>query len=331
VSRPRWGIVGTGGISRTVVGDLHLAENADLVAVASRTPDAAEQFATAHEVPRWHGSYESLFADEDVDVVYIGTPIGTHHDVARDALLAGKHVLLEKAFTTTADEARSLAALAAEQDRFLMEAMWMRFNPTIRRLLAEVGAGAIGELRTVQASFGFPPPPDAIHWRADLGGGALLDMGVYPLTFAQLLLGEPTSVEATGELREDGLDLTASVHLRYGDGRFASLLTSLRGFISPAASVGGSDGLISVGPLFLAAESFTVVKPPFGEPRTVAESREGRGYVPMFRAVGEAIADGLHQHPDRPLRDTVAVLETIDEVRRQLTEQAAAGGSRRPG
>jgi predicted dehydrogenase len=328
VSRPRWGIVGTGGISRTVVGDLHMTGNVDLVAVASRTADAAERFAAEHEVPRWHGSYEALFADEDVDVVYVGTPIGTHVDVARAALRAGKHVLLEKAFTTTAGEARELAALAAEQGRFLMEAMWMRFNPTIRRLLDEVGSGAIGEVRTVQASFGFPPPPDAIHWRRDLGGGALLDMGVYPLTFAQLLLGEPVSVEATGELRDDGLDLTASVHLRYDDGRFAALLTSLRGFISPAGSVGGSDGLISVGPLFLAAESFTVVKPPFGEPRTVAEPSEGRGYVPMFRAVGQAVADGLLQHPDRPLRDTIAVLETIDEVRRQLSGRAAAGGSR---
>ncbi|NYJ08531.1 Gfo/Idh/MocA family protein [Petropleomorpha daqingensis] len=319
MSLPRWAIVGTGGISRTVVGDLHLAENVELVAVASRTAEAAEQFATAHEVPRWHGSYEALFADEDVDVVYIGTPIGTHLEVASAALLAGKHVLLEKAFATTADEARELAALAAERGRFLMEAMWMRFNPTIRRLLDEVRGGAIGEVRTVQASFGFPPPPDAIHWRRDLGGGALLDMGVYPLTFAQLLLGEPSSIEATGELREDGLDLTASVHLRYGDGRFASLLTSLRGFISPAGSVGGTDGLISVGPLFLAAESFTVVRPPSGEPRTVAESREGRGYVPMFRAVGQAVADGLLEHPDRPLRDTIAVLEVVDEVRRQLS------------
>jgi len=316
--RPRWGIVGTGGISRTTVGDLHLTENLDLVAVASRSPEPAEAFATAHEVPRWHGSYDALFADEDVDVVYIGTPIGTHLEDARRALLAGKHVLLEKAFTSTAAEARELAALAAAQGRFLMEAMWMRFNPTIRRLLDEVAGGAIGEVRTVQASFGFPPPPEALHWRPELGGGALLDMGVYPLTFAQLLLGEPASVEATGELREDGLDLTASVHLRYGDGRFASLLTSLRGFVSPAASVGGSDGLISVGSLFLAAESFTVVTPPFVEPRTVSEPKEGRGYVPMFRAAGEAIADGLLEHQDRPLRDTIAVLETIDEVRRQL-------------
>jgi predicted dehydrogenase len=315
---PRWGIVGTGGISRTTVGDLHLTENVDLVAVASRTPEAAERFAAAHEVPRWHGSYDALFADDDVDVVYIGTPIGTHFDVARDALLAGKHVLLEKAFTTTADEARSLAALAAERGRFLMEAMWMRFNPAVVALLEEIDDGAIGEVRTVQASFGFPPPPDSILWRSELGGGALLDMGVYPLTFAQLVLGAPDSVEAAGEVRADGLDLTASMHLRYGDGRFAALLTSLRGCIGAGATVGGSSGLIELAPIFLAADSFTVLKPPFGEPRTVTVPKEGNGYVPMFRAVGQAIADGLLEHPARPLRDTIAVLDTIDEVRRQL-------------
>jgi predicted dehydrogenase len=178
-------------------------------------------------------------------------------------------------------------------------------------------------VRTVQASFGFPPPPEAIHWRPELGGGALLDMGVYPLTFAQLLLGSPESVEATGEVREDGLDLTASIHLRYGDGRFADLLSSLRGFVGGGATVGGTSGLIELGPpLFLAAGSFTVLQPPFGAPRTVTEPREGNGYVPMFRAVSAAIADGLLEHPDRPLRDTIAVLETIDEVRRQLLARA---------
>jgi predicted dehydrogenase len=322
-NKPRWGIVGTGGISRTVVSDLHATENLELVAVASRTSENAEAFATAHEVPRWHGDYESLFNDDNVDVVYIGTPIGTHAEVARQALVAGKHVLLEKSFTTTAAEARELAALAADQGRFLMEAMWTRFNPAIVRLLGELADGVIGEVRTVQAGFGFPPPPTAINWRPELGGGALLDMGVYPLTFAHLMLGEPESVEAAGEMRDDGLDLTASVFLRYSDGRFATALTSIRGFIGVGASVGGSRGLISVAPAFHATDSYSVVTPPFGAPRTVTEPREGNGYVPMFRAASEAIADGLLEHPWRPLGDTIAVLDLMDEVRAQLT---SAGG-----
>ena len=319
--RPRWGLVGTGGISRSTIGDLQLTENVDLVEVASRTAEKAQAFAAEFEVPRSYGSYDELFAAEDIDVVYIGTPIGTHFEVARQALLAGKHVLLEKAFTTTAEEARALTALAAQQHRFLMEAMWMRFNPTIARVLQEVGDGAIGEVRSVQASFGFPPPPSFIHWRPDLGGGALLDMGVYPLTLAQLLLGVPGSVEATGEMRDDGLDLTSSVYLRYGDGRFAHALTSLRSFVSTGATIGGSTGLIAFDEPFLATGTFRILTPPFGAPREISVERERNGYVPMFRAVSEAIADGLLEHPLRPLADTVAVLETMDEVRRQLAAE----------
>jgi len=316
--RPRWGIVGTGGISRTVVGDLHLAENVDLVAVASRTADKAEAFAAEFGVPRAHGDYDALFADDDVDVVYIGTPIGTHHDVARRALLAGKHVVLEKAFTTTADEARELTALAAAQDRFLMEAMWMRFNPAIQRILAEIAAGAIGDVRTVQAGFGFPPPTGAIHWRPDLGGGALLDMGVYPLSLAHLVMGAPDRIEATGEMRDDGLDLTASVFLRYRDGRFAHALTSLAGPVDPVASIGGTRGAISLDAPFFVRGSYRVLTFPELTVRPETVPIEGRGYVPMFRAVSDAISDGLLEHPLRPLAETIAVLETMDEVRRQL-------------
>ena len=235
--RTRWGIVGTGGISRATGGDLHLAEDLDRVAVASRHEQTAAAFAAAHEVPRWYGDVDALLAADDVDVVYLCTPIGTHADLARRALLAGKHVLVEKAFTSTADEARSLAALAAEQGRELVVAMWMRFNPAVRRVLHEVADGRIGEVRSVRASFGFPPPPGTAHWQPG-GGGALLDMGVYPLTLAHLLLGVPTAVEATGEVRADGVDLTASVFLRHGDDRFAALLTSLRSFVGAGADIG---------------------------------------------------------------------------------------------
>jgi predicted dehydrogenase len=318
-----WALVGTGGISRTTAGDLHLTENLDLVAVASRTIENASEFAAEFEVPRAYGDLYALLDDADVDVVYIGTPIGTHAAIAQEALLAGKHVLVEKAFTATAREARGLARLAAQQRRFLMEAMWMRFNPAFGRLLEELEDGAIGELRSVQASFGFPAPPTWNNWRPELGGGALLDMGVYPLTLAHLLLGVPDSIEATGEVREDGLDLTASVFLRYDDGRFASALTSLRAFVGAGATIGGSTGFVTYDEPFLSASSFHVESPLSGTPRTVTEEIEGNGYVPMFRAVGEAIADGLREHPWRPLAETIAVLETMDEVRRQLTAASA--------
>lgn len=288
------------------------------MAVASRSIETASAFAAEFEVPRAYGDFGALLDDDEIDVVYIGTPIGTHEAIAREALLAGKHVLVEKAFTTTARGARGLAALAAKQGSFLMEAMWMRFNPAFQRMLDEVAGGAIGDLRCVQAGFGFPAPPEWNHWRPDLGGGALLDMGVYPLTLAHVLLGVPDTVEATGEMRDDGLDLTASAFLRYDDGRFATALASLRGFVGAGATIGGSTGFLTYDEPFLSAGSFHVESPPFGTPRTVSVDLEGNGYVPMFRAVGQAIADGLLEHPLRPLRDTIDVLDTMDEIRSQL-------------
>jgi predicted dehydrogenase len=297
-------VVGTGGISRTTAGDLHLTENLDLVAVASRTIENAAAFADEYEVPRAYGDYDSLFADDDIDVVYIGTPIATHAELARRALLAGKHVLVEKAFTTTAAEARALAALAAEQGRFLMEAMWMRFNPAIELMLDELADGAVGDVLSVQAGFGIPFPRTTNIWRPELGGGALLDMGVYPVTLAHLVLGAPDTLEATGEMRADGL--------------FAHALTSLAGPVNPVASIGGTEGIVSFEAPFFATDSFRVVLWPDMESRTEAVDIEGAGYVPMFRAVCEAIEDGLLEHPLRPLRDTIDVLKTMDEVRRQL-------------
>ena len=316
--RVRWGLLGTGGISRMTIGDLQQTENLDLVAVSSRTAANAEAFASTHAIPRAYGGYDALLADDQVEVVYIGTPISTHAGLARRALLAGKHVLVEKAFTTTAADARSLADLAAAQGRFLMEAMWMRFNPAFCLMLADVADGAIGDVRLVQAGFGIPFPKSFNHWRPELGGGALLDMGIYPLTLAHILLGTPQSVHAIGEMREDGLDITASVFLRYPNSRFAQATTSLAGFVNPAAAIGGSDGYIAFDRHFMATGTYRIETPPTGTPRTVNVPLEGAGYVPMFRAVSEAVSQGLLEHPLRPLADTIAVLDTMDEVRRQL-------------
>ena len=319
--RVRWGLLGTGGISRMTIGDLQQTENLDLVAVASRTAANAEAFASTHAIPRAYGGYDDLLADDQVEVVYIGTPISTHAELARRALLAGKHVLVEKAFTTTADAARSLAALAAAQGRFLMEAMWMRFNPAFCQMLADVADGAIGDVRLVQAGFGIPFPQSFNQWRPELGGGALLDMGIYPLTLAHIVLGTPQSVQAIGEMRDDGLDITASVFLRYPNSQFAQATTSLAGFVNPAASVGGSSGYIAFDRHFMATGTYRIETPPTGTPRTVSVPLEGAGYVPMFRAVSDAVSQGLREHPLRPLADTIAVLDTMDEVRRQLLRQ----------
>ena len=156
-------------------------------------------------------------------------------------------------------------------------------------------------------------------WRPELGGGALLDLGVYPLTLAHLVLGKPVALKATGVVQDDGLDVTESVFLDHGDGRFAQTLSSIGGFVNPVASIGGTTGFVAFDEPFMSATTYRVVLPRTGDTRTVTVDKEGNGDVPMFRAVSQAVAEGKLEHPFRPLASTVEVLETMDEVRRQIT------------
>ena len=194
----RWGILGTGLIAGAFAADLVHTDSGEIAAVGSRRQARADAFGDRYGVPRRHASYEALVADPDVDVIYVATPHSFHHENALLALEAGKHVLVEKAFTMNAAQAVELVAVARERGLFLMEAMWTRFLPhvvEIRRLLAE---GALGRVVTVMADHGqwFAFDPTSRLFAPELGGGALLDLGVYPVSFASMVLGEPTRIEA---------------------------------------------------------------------------------------------------------------------------------------
>ena len=261
-------------------------------------PGARSAFAAEHEIPRAYDSYERLFADEDVDVVYIGTPIATHAELAERALAAGKHVLVEKTFATTAEVGaqgcRCRPDLRPVPHGGHVDA---RFNPAIVQLLGDVAAGVIGEVRTVQASVGISLPQTSNIWRPELGGGALLDLGVYAITLAQLLLGEPEELHAVGDMRADGLDITDSAFLRYGNERFAQVVTSIAGWVNPVASIGGTAGFIGRDGPFWSSGGYRVETPFLSEPRTVRVELEGNGFVPMFRAVSRVVVDGLLETP----------------------------------
>ena len=315
-----WGVVATGGIAHTTIRDLQATPNAQVLAVASRTIGRADDFATSYGIGRAYGGYDAMLADADVDAVYVCTPHAQHGDVVRDALRAGKHVLCEKSLTTTATEGRELAAIAAEAGLLLVEAMWTRFNTAVCRLLDDLADGVIGEVRTVQAQFGFdfPRGPASRLWRADLGGGALLDLCVYPLSLIHMVLGMPDSIRAIGDIQPDGVDVTESVLLRYDDGRLGHALSSIASMLGSQAMIGGTEGMVILEPSFHALETYRVVLPRSREERRVTIRQEGAGYRPMFRAVTEAVEQGWTEHPLRPLRDTIAVLDIMDEVRQQL-------------
>lgn len=324
--RTRWAVVGTGGIVRATLPDLRLTENVEVAAVVSRTRAGAEAFAAEWGIARAYSDYAEMLADPDIDVVYIGTPHGTHFGLTAQAIAAGKHVLCEKAFTVDAAQARELAALARAAGVFVMEAMWMKFSPAVRRMHEIVAAGAIGEVRSVQAAFGFPSTEESAGrlWAPELGGGALLDVGIYPITLAREFLGQPVEVVARGEIRENGVDASAFMTLTSAGGGVAQLATSITTALAQGASVGGTDGVIELDAPFWASAGLTVTRG-MGEGHPVSErielATEGAGYVPMFRAVSEAVLTGRIEHDRHTLDDTVAVLDTIDRVRELLMAQ----------
>ncbi|MEW2284410.1 Gfo/Idh/MocA family oxidoreductase [Streptomyces sp. NPDC047841] len=318
----RWGILATGGIAAAFAADLVDLPDAEIVAVASRRRESAEAFAERFGVERAYGDWESLAADADVDVVYVATPHAAHRAAAGLCLAAGRNVLCEKPFTLNLREAEELVALAREHGRFLMEAMWMYCNPLVRRLKALVDDGAIGEVRTVHADFGLAGPFPAAHRLRDpaLGGGALLDLGVYPVSFAQLLLGEPDGVAASAVLSAEGVDLQTGAVLSWGSGALASLHCSIVGGTAVTASVTGSRGRIDIPSGFFHPDRFVLHRDGRDPEEFAADPADGPRTSMRHEAVEvmRAVRAGEKESPLVPLEGTLAVMRTLDAVRERI-------------
>ncbi|GAA1180471.1 Gfo/Idh/MocA family oxidoreductase [Streptomyces hebeiensis] len=327
----RWGVLATGGIAARFTADVRELPDAEIVAVASRSEAAAREFAGRFGIPRAYGSWAGLFADAEVDVVYVATPHSAHRAAAGAALAAGKPVLCEKAFTLDARQAGELVALARERGLFLMEAMWMYCDPVVRRLVELVRDGAIGEVRTVQADFGLEGPFDPYHRLRDpaLGGGALLDLGVYPVSFAHLLLGEPDRVQADALLSPEGVDLNTGILLGWDSGATALLSCSLTAGTPRTATVTGTKGRIEVPAGFFAPERFTLHRAGAEPEEFTAAGVAGGPQVPhglhglhgLQHEAAEAmrcLRAGETQSPLVPLEGTLAVMRTLDAVRDRI-------------
>jgi predicted dehydrogenase len=315
----RWGILATGGIAAAFTADLVDLPDAEVVAVASRTQESAKAFAERFGIPRAYGGWEALAHDEGVDVVYVATPHAAHREAAGLCLAAGRNVLCEKAFTLNAREAEELVALAKERGSFLMEAMWMYCNPLIRRLADLVRDGAIGEVRSVHADFGLAGPFPPSHRLRDpaQGGGALLDLGVYPVSFAHLLLGEPADVSARAVLSEEGVDLQTGALLSWESGALASVHCSVIGGTATTASVTGSQGRIDIPYGFFHTDRFVVHRDGRDPEEFAAGPADGpRGSLKHeAREVMRALRAGETESPLVPLDGTLAVMRTLDAIR----------------
>lgn len=325
----RWGIIGTGGIARRFATELATSPDAVLAAVGSRTTVAAQAFASVFPGARAHGNWADLVGDDSVDAVYVATPHPWHAEVALLAIRAGKHVLVEKPFTMDGRQARDVVAAARAAGVFCLEAMWTRFLPHSLRIRQLVADGAIGTPITLSADHGqwFRPDPSHRLYAPELGGGALLDLGVYPVSWASMVLGRPTVVLAAAEPAFTGVDATTSVVLRHPDGAQA-VLTCTLGAVTPCRSfIAGDEGVIEIEPRFYAPTSFTLRRRDGLVERfdTPPELLAGPGKGLRFEAVEVAlrVRRGETESPHLPLDETVTIMETLDEIRRQIAEVPA--------
>ncbi|PZS17144.1 MAG: oxidoreductase [Pseudonocardiales bacterium] len=314
----RWGILGAGRIAATVAADIAASDASTLAAVGARDGVRSAAFAQRHGVERSYGSYRELVADPQLDIIYVATTHAQHHAHALLALQAGKAVLVEKAFTLNARQAREVVSTARAQRLFCMEAMWMRFNPLIRDALRIARSGRIGDIVSVRAdlSHRFAYAPEHRLFDLSAGGGALLDLGVYPATFAGLFLGPPATVQAAGDLSPTGSDVTALVQLGYRSGQVAQLHSSAACQGPYAGLVTGTEGWIRIDPPLQRPTAITV-HTEHGEDLARDELR-GNGYRLQVAEVERCLRAGELESPAAPLEDTVAILEILDEARRQI-------------
>jgi len=319
----RWGILATGGIARTFASDLRLTDSGVAVAVGSRSQGSANRFADEFAIANRHASYESLVTDPDVDVIYVASPHPMHHDHAILALHAGKHVLVEKPFTMTAAEAREIVQVARENRLFAMEAMWTRFLPHVEVIREWLAAGLLGDIVTVTADHGqwFAEDPEFRLFSPALGGGAVLDLGVYPVSFASMVLGTPSRIVSISDPAFTGVDSQTSMLFGYESGAQSVLTCTLRAKSPTRGTIVGTDARIEVEGDFYAPTAAILI-PRDGEPIRLEPVHDGRGLHHQADEVARRLAAGDLESPLMPLDETISIMETIDTVLAQAREHS---------
>lgn len=315
MSKIRWGILSTGSIARTLATALKTLDEAEIVAVGSRNLASAEEFGQKFDIPRRYGSYEELANDPEIDVIYVATPHPAHKDNTLLCLKAGKAVLCEKPFTINAGEAAEMIDYAREHKLFLMEAMWTRYLPLMVRLREMLAAKVVGDVRIVQADFSFSAPfnPHSRLFDLELGGGALLDAGIYPVSMASMILGKPSKVTSLTHLGETGADEQTGMVFSYEEGKLAVLITSTRTAGPQDLIIRGTEGYIKISG-WLRASKMTIVRP--GQEDEVIELPvEGNGYTYEALEVMRCLKEGLTESPVMPLDETLELMRTLDAVR----------------
>lgn len=316
----RWGVLGLGAIANSFTTDL-IANGMKVTAVGSRSAEKAAAFAASHGVGAAYGSYDELAQATEVDAIYIATPHPFHAEAAALAIKGGKHVLIEKPITLNGQEAASIRALGDVHEVVVMEAMWTRFLPHMVRIREILAQGLLGEIKAVCASYTKVTTDDPAHRinNLELGGGALLDLGVYPISLIHQVLGTPTTIMATGRFRKTGADAEVSAHFRYENGASALMITASDASGPNTASIHGTQGFIEIDGVWCAPSAFTM----FDRKRVVMEDFaraeiNGRGMHYQAQELERLVAAGENSTAVMPIGESVAIMETMDAIRAQI-------------
>lgn len=314
----KWGIMGTGWIAERFAEDLAYVGNGEGLAAGSRTFESAKKFADRFGLPRAYGSYAELVSDPDIDAIYVATPHPYHRENVLTALNAGKAVLCEKPFTVNSAELEPLVRAAKQNKLFLMEAMWTRFLPPIVQVRSWLEEGRIGEVKLLKAEFGFRSDwnPEGRLLNPRLGGGALLDAGIYPVSFASMIFGtEPERISSSAHIGETGVDEHFSLLLDYGQGKSASLHGAVRLALTNDASIHGTEGSIYIPSFLNAKEAYLRVAGQ--EEVKFTDDRPSTGYAFEAEEVGRCLLNGLTESPSITLEESLGIMKLLDEIRGQ--------------
>ncbi len=313
----RWGIAGLGNIAGKFAEDLGLVKGGELYAVASRSSERAQAFAKTHQAPKSYGSYEEMFADSDVDAVYIATPHTSHAALAISAMEHGKHVLCEKPAGLNSTQVASMVKTARNQGVFLMEALWSRFNPTIRRVKEMVSSGEIGEIRYLHADFAFYALDRSEEGRLlnpEMAGGSLLDIGIYPVFIAYLLLGNPLRLNAVSRFYKTGVEIQTSMIFEYEQAQ-AILYSGLNSKSEMKAEISGERGSVFIQPRWHETQGYTIEKD--GELHHFELPTVGKGYTYEIEEVHSCLEKGLTESTLWSHQNSLDLIGLLDEIRQQ--------------
>jgi predicted dehydrogenase len=320
----RWGILGCGNIAKKFASDLQYVEGSELIACGSRSQHVADEFAKKFAIPHSHSNYRALVNDKEVDVIYVASPHGLHHEHVLLCLQNKKAVLCEKAFAINSKQAKEMIDTAKKENVFLMEALWSKFTPQYNILQKMISGNELGEMQSILVNFGFIPEPPFSPRLFDpsLGGGSLLDIGIYNVFYVLSVFGRPDIVEACMTPASTGVDEQCAATFRYADGKIAQLFSTFSSNLATEADINGRKGRLRLTPRFYNPTTAIVEFYPgkIDSKQIIPHHTEpGFGYQYQARHVCDCLRQGLTESPVMTYADTLLIMETLDRIR------AAAG------